>query len=249
MKGTLLVATCTFWALQLTWPVFNPYFPTLYVTEAHPVSVGNVVPPLLGFLSLLSAHGLRKATTSLVRGSTLRDVTSLAFSYLTVLGHGIHLACVVVEDASEHVHPSVQALVYFLHERVSHNAFQLGFYGTMALLLWDEVGVATSIAANGRAGVKECGTCTVAVSALRLVGSALLGAFFSIFAAETSTQAVTVSFYVLCLTAVSFAARYLGIGGVWRLYAGSELLICGVLAQVALVGLIVMTGYYNFTFI
>lgn len=240
MKGSLLVATCTFWALQLMWPVFNLYFPAIYVTEAHPVSVGNLISLLLGLLFLLSAYQLRKTTTAPTRDSKLSDAASLAFSYLTVLGHGVHLACVVIEDASEHVHPSVRPLVYFLHERVSHNAFQLGFYGTMALLLWDEVGVATSIA---KAEVKEGGTCTVAASVLRLVGCALLGVFFSIFAVETSTQEVTVSFYVLCLTAISLATRCLGIGGVWRLYAGSELLICGVLAQVALVGLIVMTVY------
>ena len=238
MKGALLISTYAFWAAQLVGPVLNHYLPALYVTEyAYPVSVGNILTPVFGFLSLLSVCCLYKTTTP-IQNSRCREVTFLVFLYLTVGGHAAHLVCVVIEDAGAHVHP----LVFVLHERVSHNIFQLGFYGMMALLLWREVGVAAS---NERPR-QRCGAGTSATFAAligRLAGCILLGAFFSIFAVETATQVVTMAFYVLCLTAIAFATRSLGIGGVWRMYARSELLICGVLTQVALAGMTVMAAY------
>lgn len=240
MKGVFLVATCAFWSVQLAWPVFNSYFTAVYVTETHSVSVGNVLTPVFGFLSLLFAHCLRKTTTPTQNRGALCDITFLVFAYLIVMGHGIHLACVVIEDASEQVHQSWQPLVHFLHERVSHNVFQLGFYGMMALLSWEELSAAKSKTSKN---ADTNGAATITTCSGRLLGCALLGAFFSIFAAETSTQVVTVSFYALCQTMIFYAVGSFGFGGVWRLYLNSELLICVVLTQAALVGFIAMAFY------
>lgn len=137
-KICLLLFTFTFfWSWQIAQPVLDRYLPSVSIGHTNlTLPISEVTSQYLGAATLLSAYTLY-SSISYGELSFLMNVAFLSTAFMVASGHGIHVACVTIQNQMT-TQTSLYKLVYFLHEHYSHNTFLIGFYCLVYLLIYAE---------------------------------------------------------------------------------------------------------------
>lgn len=247
-KHALLISTNLLWIVLTCLPRLDRHVPAV---ASLPLS--EILALLLAPVVAVCAHSLLSVTLGAQKPIDFgTNVAFLVFSSLLMTGVGIHASAVVILShitPEDSLHPLVQ---HHLHQLWSHNMFQVGYYGLLFLIVLSEVRGFNQKSGAGPSEEKEGPAHSVAQTAIepkvldRVVEwgcSVVMGLFYSKFAVLTVTVPLTVSVYIIVLTALMAWTLWVQYPGGIRLFwhtSRSDLYILGVLAKSCLIGISVL---------
>ena len=245
-KHALLISINLLWIVLTSLPRLDGYLPAVL---SLPLS--EILALLLGFVLVACAHALLSVT--LGTGKPIDFRTNLAFlvlSSLLMTGVGIHASVVVILSQITPENSVYTLVQHHLHRFWSHNMFQLGYYGLLLLIVLSEVRGYKQQSGVGPSEMKRPPHSVTQTNEPKLMDrivewgcSIVMGVFYSKFAVLTVTVPLTVSVYVIVLTALTVwtvRVQYPGgLGVIWHT-SRSDLHILGTLAKSCLVGISVL---------
>jgi hypothetical protein len=221
----LLISTTLLWVWQSVQPTFDKILPFLDISDdglhlktaasfrLHEIldstsiiiSLSEIIAMCVGVATMVSLYSLFWVCTE----GSAQFWQSLAFillATLTSVGYGMHAVCVIAQLHISQDNP-LYALLDFMHERWSHNMFQIGMFGLFLLVVWSEKPRSlktTTVRVKSLStafSMIPCNCCTVLQSLLAIV----TGLFMSVFANSTKTGNVALVFYLsICFSIYLF---------------------------------------------
>lgn len=171
----------------------------------------------IGLANIISFYYLLNAIAEW-KIQKMQQVMFLVSTYLVISGTSIHTICVIVQ---KQILPSndIYHLVDFFHEYVAHNMSMSGLYLTLLTIMWVEHKHMIHCIQMKK---EKDGNLNKMVSdyiwtGMKWIFPIILGLNFPIFSSRTSTQLVTLSFFLLvfCLVFITFR-RLLSLGVAYK---------------------------------